>query len=57
MALSLSVYHGTMLALIEVKMAVEELVWASKDLPLSTAGLITPVLTKLAACYVSLHRY
>lgn len=57
MALSLSVYHGTMLALIEVKMAVEELVWASKDLPLSTAGLIMPVLTRLAACYVSPHRY
>jgi hypothetical protein len=56
MVLSSSVYHGTMLALIEVKMAVEELVWDSKDLPLSIAGLITPVLTKLAACYVSPQR-
>lgn len=56
MAPSLYVYHGTMLALIEVKMVVEGLVWDSKDLPRSTAGLIMLALTKLAACYVSPQR-
>ena len=55
MAPFLSVWHGIMPVPIALEMAVEDPAWVSKGLPPSIAGPTTPALTKLAACYVSLH--